>query len=141
MPTPLYDAILACRIPRASKRLRARLQDMRGMAPHADLLEPLLFPEVVEALRLLEMSDEELDCGQVEVTVSLRRVDGGEWRHFSTHCPAKMARSALEDFVVVRLPRRDNLEGLLNGQEVTIYDFSYGAVTGRTMPPRNAGGA
>ncbi len=53
MPTPLYDAILACRIPGASKRLRARLQEMRDMAPHADLLEPLLFPEVVEALRLL----------------------------------------------------------------------------------------
>ncbi len=109
MSTPLYDAILACRIPRASKRLRGRLQEMRAMAPHASLLEPLLFPEVVEALRLLAMSDEELDRGQVEVTVSMRRVAGGEWRHFGTHCPSKMARSALEDFVIMRLPHSDLL--------------------------------
>ena len=138
MPTPLYDALLACKVTRASKRLRARLQEMRQMAPHAELLEPLLFPEVVEALRVLATSDEQLDRGQVEVTVSVRRLDGGDWRHFGTHTPSKMARSALEDFVCMRLPRADLLDELLNGEEVTITDFSYGAVTGRRLPSRKA---
>ncbi len=108
------------------------------MALHADLLEPLLFPEVVEALRLLAMSDEELDRGQVEVTVSMRRIADGEWKHFGTHCPAEMARSALEDFVIMRLPYRDHLEQMLNGEEITTHDFAYGAVTGRALPLRKA---
>ena len=92
--------------------------------PHAGLLEPLLFEEVNAALRLLAMSDAELDRGQVEVTVSMRRVAGGEWRHFGTHYPSRKARSALEDFVVMKLPRPDDLEQLLNGEDVTIEDFS-----------------
>jgi hypothetical protein len=140
MPTPLYDAILACDVPPASERLRHRLEDMRKWTPYADLLEPLLFPQVVEALRWLAMSDEELDRGQVEVTVSVRRVAGARWRHYGTfaHRSFKLARSVLEDFVVVRLPREDDLERLKKGEEISMDDFSYGAVTRRRLPARRA---
>lgn len=137
MPTPLFDAILAMKLPRASNRLRDSLRDLRENAEHKELLEKLIFPEVVDALDLLAKSDEELDRGQVEVTVSLRRTSGGEWEHFGTNSKFAMARKALEDFVVMRLPFPTHYDLLENGEEVTIDDFSHGAVTGKVRESRS----